>query len=534
MKKIIKIIPVLLLVTLIGCNDLDEKVFSTLTEDGYTYSEGEALNVIGPVYTNLRSFYGQTRYMGIQILSTDILVMPANASGWFNDGRQIRHHKHTWKTDEMQFPNAWNALYKGVLLSNRIIEQLESGKVPAPSNTSIESLIAEVKVTRAFYYWLLIDSFGDVPFYTSTSSELVNSTDRNTIFESIVSDITTSLDKLNPENNRLMYGRFNKWAAKTLLATLYINSEVYTGTAQWEKVLDECNDIISSGEYSLEQNYADCFSPYNENSVETVFAIPNDEINAGGFNIYRMTLHASSKDKYKAASPWGAAALKAVPQFIDTYDTTDQRLYDTWEMGLQLSYEGDTLRCAYDKAGEPLIYTKELPNGEYTAENEGYRVIKYQVEIGCNGNMNNDFIFFRYAHVLMMKAESLLRMGRADEAADIVTQVRQRAFKNNPEKATVTGTELMSDSKYNWGYVENYDIVEQGDISPIEFGGFYDELGWEFACEWMRRRQMIRFGTYTTKSWLSHKPNGNYRTVFPIPEKALDANPKLEQNPDYQ
>ena len=76
--------------------------------------------------------------------------------------------------------------------------------------------------------------------------------------------------------------------------------------------------------------------------------------------------------------------------------------------------------------------------------------------------------------------------------------------------------------------------MEHGDASPIEFGGLYDELGYEFACEWIRRRDMIRFGTYTTKSWLSHKPEGEKAKVFPIPQVVIDANPNIEQNTDYQ
>lgn len=133
----------------------------------------------------------------------------------------------------------------------------------------------------------------------------------------------------------------------------------------------------------------------------------------------------------------------------------------------------------------------------------------------------------------MMKAECLLRTGSANEAAEIVTQVRKRAFKNNPEKANVTSEQLLGNSKYNYGYVENYKIVDKGNSTPVEFGGFYDELGYEFACEWIRRRDMIRFGTYTSKSWLSHKPVGDKTSVFPIPQTVIDSNPNLEQNPDY-
>lgn len=79
----------------------------------------------------------------------------------------------------------------------------------------------------------------------------------------------------------------------------------------------------------------------------------------------------------------------------------------------------------------------------------------------------------------------------------------------------------------------DYKIVDRGNTDPIQFGRMYDELGWEFAWEMHRRRDAIRFGIYTTKSWLSHKPEGDYRSVFPIPETVLTSNPNLEQNPNY-
>ena len=132
-----------------------------------------------------------------------------------------------------------------------------------------------------------------------------------------------------------------------------------------------------------------------------------------------------------------------------------------------------------------------------------------------------------------MKAECLLRTGKSGDAATLVSQVRQRAFLDAPQKATVTGSQLEGNSTYQYGYVENYEIVDPGNTDPIQYGRFLDELGWEFSVEATRRRDLIRFGVFTKKSWLSHKPNGDYRTVFPIIQGALDANPNLVQHPNY-
>ncbi len=80
----------------------------------------------------------------------------------------------------------------------------------------------------------------------------------------------------------------------------------------------------------------------------------------------------------------------------------------------------------------------------------------------------------------------------------------------------------------------HYTVTDKGNAEPVQFGRMYDELGWEFAWEMHRRRDAIRFGVYTKKSWLSHQPQGDYRSVFPIPEKVLTSNPNLEQNPNYK
>jgi len=232
------------------------------------------------------------------------------------------------------------------------------------------------------------------------------------------------------------------------------------------------------------------------------------------------------------ATPWGAGSAQGVSQFVNTFDEKDSRLYDSFLAGPQTTPDGTPVLGAYDKAGEPLNFTREQPDGVFSGEDEGYRQFKFEVEPGAEGNLNNVFPFFRYAQVLMMKAEATLRLGNIDEAAELVTRVRMRAF-DNSEDATVTGNELLSDSAYEYGYVENYVIVDPGDQSPIEFGGMFDQLGYEFAWEAFRRRDMIRFGVFTTKSWLSHQPNGDYRVLFPIPQNAIDTNPNLSQNPNY-
>lgn len=539
MRTISKIIIVSVMIIFTGAcdNSLEENVYSKITEASYNYSEDDVLSVVTNAYTSLRDYFTnpQLNYWCIQEAASDEIVMPANASGWDNGGEFKRLHWHSYISNQRQTNNLWNSTYTGAISCNRIIEQLENDVIPLPSGTNKITLISEVRAIRALYYWILTDNWGEIPLVAEITQELPVKTARADVYQFLVTELTEAIPNLSEQSNQSTYGRMNKWAAKTLLANIYLNSEVYSGNSEWNKCLQECNDIINSNKYSLEQNYKDIFKVSNENSPEIIFSIPFDVIYTGGWKLPQISLHAASKKTFDMQdSPFGAGTAKAIPQFIDTYDEEDQRLNDTWLIGLQFESDGVTpVYASYDRQGKQLNYTKEIPNGEYTGEDEGYRIQKFEIPAGYKG-LENDFPFFRYAQVLMMKAECLLRTGQADAAAVIVTEVRERAFKSNPEKATVTGSQLLGTSKYNYGFVKNYQIVDLGDTSPIEFGGFYDELGYEFVAETYRRRDMIRFGIFTKKSWLSHKPSGDYKIVLPLPQIAIDANPNLKQNSNYQ
>jgi hypothetical protein len=531
--KIYSLAVVLLLSALItACkNNLEEIVYSDVTSSNYKYDNPNS--AIGIVYANMRDLFGHQNYYMLQETTSDELVMPANASGWDDGGIYKHMHLHTYNSEDPQLNNMFNRLYAGVINANRIIEQIESGVIVPPSGVSKEMLTGEIRVARAFYYWLICDNFGNAPLVTSTADKsLPGTTSRKDIYNFVVSEITASLPSLSENLDKSMYGRFNKWAAKALLANVYLNAQVYSGETKWAECLAQCNDII--GKYSLESNYADIFKTQNENSPEIIFAIPFDQTLGQGLFTEMYSWHGALKGKKNMqATPWGSGSAMGISQFIDTYSPNDERLADTWLMGPQFAVDGSALLGSYDQAGKPLNFTKNLPNGLFTGESEGYRMNKFEVQLNAMQNLSNDFPFFRYGQVLLMKAECLLRTGDAAQAAALVSQVRVRAFKKNPAEAVVTAADLLQNSAYKFGYVENYNIIDAGDQSVIQYGGFLDELGYEFAWEGFRRRDDIRFGVYTKKSWLSHQPKGDDKILFPIPQPALNSNPNLKQNPGY-
>ncbi|MDY3070314.1 MAG: RagB/SusD family nutrient uptake outer membrane protein [Parabacteroides sp.] len=520
----------------ISCsNNLDEIVYDRVTEQTYGYSEKDFIPTIASVYSYLRELPTQHNYFVAQEVCADAIVMPPNASGWDNGGVYRRMHYHLWNSEQNHVVNMWHTFYKGALLCNKVLEQLEHNILPAPNEKEKKIGVAEVRAMRAYYYWLICDNFGDAPLVTSSNMELPSKNTRREIYDFIEKELKEVIPDLTEDVGEKTYGRMTKWSAKTLLANLYLNSKVYIGEEHWKECIEQCDDIINSSKFELSNNYKDPFRSFGtETCKEIIFTIPFDSNIASGNYIYQFSWHGELKKKFETeGTPWGCGSAMGVTQFIDTYNKDDSRLPDSWLMGEQLASDGSKLYGTYDKAGEPLVYTKNIPSGNYTSEMEGFRMNKYEVEKGALNNASTtDIPLFRYAEILLMKAECLLRLGQPGAGA-LVTKVRQRAFKNNPELAVVTDNQLKENSCYEYGYIENYQIVEKGNTEPIQFGRMYDELGWEFAWEMHRRRDAIRFGVYTKKSWCSHKPEGEYRSVFPIPERVLTSNPNLEQNPNY-
>lgn len=514
-----------------SCTNLDEEVFSEVLSKDFKPGERDLPSIVAPVYASFRSLmFGWQGYFDLQEESADHIITPVRPNGWDDAGTYRRMHQHNWTTIQWQPYNTWQQAYSSITKANMIIMQIEEETLPLPSDVA-SAAIAELRAARALAYYLLLDNHGNVPIVTDYRDvELPEQKTREEVYRFVLNELTEVVPSLS-EEVASMYGRMNVWAAKALLAKIYLNAQVYTGEQQWEKVIAETEDIIQSGAFRLDIAYKDVFSSTNESSPEIIFAVPYDEVYGHGNQLHMKTLSPLSRLVYNmAAGPWGGNC--AVPQFIDTYDQDDQRLYDSWLQGPQ--YNATTGDIA-------ITYVKEVSgiggDGTVAADNAGYRLGKYAVKNGATNNLDNDYPMFRYADILMMKAEALLRTGRENEAALLVSEVRERAFKSAPDKAPVTGAELLKGSTYNYGWQEKDGTVNGNNGgADIKFGRFLDELGWEFAGEARRRQDIIRFGVFQTKPWFNHRPHARAqsRTLFPIPNDEINKNPKLDQNPGYE
>ena len=509
-----------------ACTKLDEKVYNRIPADQFVPTEKDIPSLIAPVYTNLRPMHASWQgNFDLQEESADAIVTPVRPNGWYDGGTYQRMHEHKWNQVQSQPNNLWANSYRGINLANRLIYQISSGVVPV--STGKEALVAEMKAARAYYYYCLLDNHGNVPIVTDYQDvSLPKQSTRQQVYDFVVKEFTENIPLLSDKADKLTYGRFNRWAAKAILAKVYLNAEVYTGTPQWEACMKECNDIIAAapGRYILEPDYRSPFKTENQNSKELILTVPYDEILATEFNMHMKALDPVQQFVFSmSAQPWGGSA--AVPQFIDTYDPDDERLKDTWTWGPQINATTGAVA---------INYTKHLNGLALSGSNQGYRMIKYEIKQGARAALSVDYPLARYSDILMMKAECLLRTGKAADAAVLVTQVRQRAFLAAPAKATVTGPQLMMGSAYKYGYYNtDGSLTEVQGGADVQYGRFLDELGWEFAAEAHRRQDMIRFGVFNTKIWFNHRPSAVTRKIFPIPEAELTKNPNLKQNPGY-
>lgn len=508
-----------------SCTKLDVTDYSEIIQEDFHPEEDDIASIIAPVYIVMRPMWaGWYGNFDLQEESADVIVTPVRPNGWYDGGTYIRMHQHRWTPTEGQPEALWLNCYSGINAANRVIGQIQSGDVPIVEGK--EAIIAELKVARDFYYYELLDNFGNVPIVTDFSNaELPKQSTRKELYDFLLKELQENIPLLSEEVNSKTYGRFNKWVGKTLLAKIYLNAGVYTGKPEWEKCLAACEEVIKSGQYILEPNYKSNFITENENSKEMILAVPYDETKAPGFSIHMKTLKPADQKVYNLqAQPWGGSC--GLPQFIHTYDPDDSRFRDSWIIGPQKTPEGKIAINYIDS----LI---NIDQGSGNPFNYGCPIGKYEVKMGAKGSLSNDYPIFRYADVLLMKAECLLRTGKADGAATIVTQIRNRDFASNPAKAKVTGADLQKGSVYDYGYVKDGKITQHEGGADIKYGRFFDELGWEFAAEAHRRQDMIRFGVYSTKTWFQHKPVGAYTQIFPIPESVLNSNSNLQQNPGY-
>ncbi len=491
---------------LMSCTDLEPKLYSELVPTTkFTNPDDAALGILLQNYSNLDGYAGSVWQM--QELTSETSAAPAKFGPWDDGGVWARLHRHEWQTTYGTFDGAWGVGFSGIASCNLNIEQLKV--------LGQEEGVAELRALRAVYYWLMIDLFGDVPLEVSFATGVQNPSrqPRAQVYKFIVDELNELIDSglLSDVTSGPYYGRMNQWSALALLTKVYLNAGVYTGTPQWALAAETAKKIIDGGKFILEPDYFTNFAILNAGSKENIFVIPYEKSNAGGFQMHMQTLHPLNRLTYNFTDgPWNG--FTALEEFYNSYDVTDKRK-DQFIVGQQYDASGAPLLDPNgatevdsdgdkDPDGQPLIFTpfiNELTPKAFSQS--GARLGKFTFESGIGTSAQNDFPIFRFADILLMRAEALWRLNSASaESVELIRQVRERA-----------GLSILS---------------------PLTENGLYEEILRELAYEAHARPTMIRFGTFDDARW--EKPaSAPTRSIFPIPTNRLNANPNLGQNPGY-
>lgn len=382
------IIYLFLLLSFWSCTDLEEELVGQITNDivgnadPLSFDTGP-LEVINPAYAGLREIglANHGAYFTVQEVSTDEFFVGVKGNDWNSGGDLIRLHQHTYTPDEFFFTGAWNSLYNAIALAN---ESLANPDLPTDER-------AEVRALRAYYYLCLLDLFGRVKLVTETNPNPPQSS-RIKVFEFVERELlaTLEVEELGPnmefEDIFLYSGfevyRINHFAVLGFLAKLYLNAEVYTGLAMYEKAEVAASYIINSGHYQLcavgcdvpnpgyrpgvetdpEQleGYAAVFAPNNEDNPEHIFAVNFHAAFNGGMNFAQMNLHYASQRSWRLQEqPWNGYAT--LEEFYNAYDDQDARKEASFLAGPQLDFYGSAiLDYEYDDGNIHLNYTPEV------------------------------------------------------------------------------------------------------------------------------------------------------------------------------
>lgn len=494
-----------------ACTNLDEELKDQFTQDFDPSNQGvgtkDNVNKAQPS-DGLQGAFSKVLdgtatnggFFAVQEGGTDEAVITQKGGDWYDGGLYIRMHHHEYSPQTWAINDAWSQAYGGIFQCNTILA--EAGTTAAQK--------AQLKVLRAYFYWRLMDVFGNIPLVTVAGTDAAQST-RAQAYSFIETDLLAAIPDLPAGKQE--YGRVSQGAAYALLSRLYLNAEVYTGTAQYQKAIDAADMVINSGVYSLSANYSEVFDPKNVENVEHIFVAPFDESTGTGAAWPMFTLHYPSQLTYKLQSqPWNG--FSTLEDFYNSYEATDKRRQANFIVGPQFNFAGDAqlLDLAFDKAdpdGAGLNYTPFInqlfPNA---SRQGGARFGKFSFKIGQKNDADNDFPLLRYGEVLLNKAEALARLnGYGDATAvTLIDQLRTRAG--------------------------------VGTIAPLTEGKLLAERGRELFVEALRRTDLIRFGVYGNAWWEKQvDPKAAQHTIMAIPIEQMNASAStpfpLVQNPGY-
>lgn len=485
----------------VSCTKLEQKWRGAI-EEGQTLPVADLLRSAYNAFNN--PLMDQSRFWAAQQHTTDETIGPTRGGDWDDNGVWRVLHAHTWNADHGFLRDTYRELLQAQFAAANVLEYGPSAQQAA-----------EARFLRAFSIFLCLDGWGQVPFREDLKDfrKLPKTLEGAEAINYIISELNAIIATLpdGPANVA------NKDAARVLLMKIYLNKGAFLNRASptfdpadMTQVVTLADQILNNPKYSLANNFFDNFTWDNDvKSTENIFTLYNKDGDRGG-NVrsrWFLGLHYNQK-------PSGWNGFTTLSDFYNKFEATDTRRGMAYPgvtdvsgirvgflVGQQFDENGVALK---DRKNQPLAFTPEVKLKETgnNLEVTGIRVMKYPIDYTGGDQADNDYVVFRLADVMLMKAEAQLR-GAAGGAASALTLVNAIRTKRG-------ATPLVS----------------------VDLNQLLDERGRELYWEGWRRQDLIRFNKFLG-AWQEKTASGPERLLFPIPSEQLAVNPNLKQNPGY-
>ena len=491
-KNYIKGIAVFALALLVtACEDfLEKSPYDSVNTENFYETEEDAVAAVNGAYQPLQ----WAKLYNMRMWTSDIMAGNSIVgAGGGDDGRETQDMANfVTSPDNQGVLDLWRGPAPGILRCNTVLQRVPEMEI---SKDLKNRVLGEARFLRGLYYFILVRYFGDVPLILEPQNPgddlMIGRTDKSLVYEQIIKDLERAAEMLP---RREVYGgadlgRASKGAAKGLLAKVHLT------LGNWQKVVDLTDEVEKLG-YKLNPEYADNFDVSKENSVESLFEV--QYVSNSGEDFWSNENQASwlsaftgPRNSGMVAGGWGWN--QPTKEFVASYEKGDKR------KDVTVLYEGcpEFDGQAYDKA--------------YSST--GYNLRKFLVTKAISATHDNspkNFPVLRYSDVLLMKAEALNNLNRTKEAYAPLNKVRNRAGLENAPQA-------MSKKQFLKAVLKErrMELAFEGqrwfDLTRVKNG----EYGLEF---------LHGIGKLNAKQ--TH-------LLFPIPQKEIDANPNLTQNPGY-
>lgn len=511
------------------------KLYSGLSMTGIQGPAGQA-DISGETIDEGFSSYVRVLW-NLQELPTDEAVC-----GW-NDPGIPALNKMQWSPEDGWIKGMYYRIYYQITLCNEFIyqsseEKLSNRNFSQEDVERINTYRNEARFLRAISYYHALDFFGSVPFVTE--SDRVGAFNppqisRKDLFEYVESELL-ELTNLLTDASSLPYGRASKQAVQTLLAKMYLNAEVYINTPKYDQCRSQCENIINTNIFQLDNQYQHLFLADNNISNEIIFPVIFDGINAQTWGGTTFLVCASiggdmSASDYGVNGGWGG--LRVTEELVDNFDFTKHFLYldtsivpndtissntalnDTNYVIIDSSYNSEDDRFLFFTKGQQLSISS-LGNFRHGLAFPKFKNINRDSSNGSNNantsHVDINYPMFRLADVYLMYAEASLRLGDQGTALQYVNYIRERAYGSS-----------------------------SNNFNSITLDEILDERSRELSWEATRRTDLIRYGYFTSSNYLWPLKGGDFNGVgvephlrlYPIPTADLLLNNNLSQNDGY-